>query len=783
MRSRAAAPLAALLLATPLASRAGAPPTASPPAAPTAGGPGARPPPATRMAPAALEPALKEGPGADGKAAYDAGRFDEAAAKLARSPLPEAAYVRALALLERSRAAEALAALEGVEAKLPDLADRVHFVRAEALAGVGRQQDALREWAAVPDGSLLAPEARLARGRLAATLGDRTLALEALAPLLSAPPPADLAKPDLAASALLLAGRLRAAGTGAPAAPAADPAAARRDLLACWTDHPLAPEAADCLASARALPGPAGGPPGADAILRRAEKLLDANHNHSALELLAPLVGDAASGDAAPLACRTRAALGRAYRKERNLPRTIATLRPVVEGCADPELKVRSLYLLASAASISGDRDEAIALYRRLARDFPDHSFADDALFYAADLLLRQGKTAEAREALGEIVRAPTPGDFRDEARFKLAWLAKAEGDLDGAIAQLLAIEEEKDGKDLYEHGRAAYWRARLLARKGGAGTRAAAAIWKGLVERIPTDYYGLLSRARLEELGQGRRLSAVPAQNPAGAEGYDPGPLAADPHFRAGVLLLRIGLPHAAADELIAALPALRSAADAADPVLLLADLLDRTGDHRSAHQLLRARARTALRRPPAADNARVWRIAYPPAYRDEVKRWAPPADVPVDLLQALMREESALDPRVISPAGAIGLTQLMLPTAQAVARQLRLARPSRADLMQASLNIRIGSRYLGTLIRQFDGSVALALAAYNAGGGAVNHWLSSRATLDLDEFVEEIPVEETRGYVKRVLRSYAAYRLLYGAPEEAAAPGLLRRAAGGRS
>jgi soluble lytic murein transglycosylase len=101
----------------------------------------------------------------------------------------------------------------------------------------------------------------------------------------------------------------------------------------------------------------------------------------------------------------------------------------------------------------------------------------------------------------------------------------------------------------------------------------------------------------------------------------------------------------------------------------------------------------------------------------------------------------------------------------------------------MQASLNIRIGSRYLGTLIKQFDGSVALALAAYNAGGGAVNYWLSSRGALDLDEFVEEIPVEETRGYVKRVLRSYATYRLLYGAPEEAAAPGLLRRAAGGKS
>jgi soluble lytic murein transglycosylase len=132
-------------------------------------------------------------------------------------------------------------------------------------------------------------------------------------------------------------------------------------------------------------------------------------------------------------------------------------------------------------------------------------------------------------------------------------------------------------------------------------------------------------------------------------------------------------------------------------------------------------------------------------------------------------MREESALDPRAVSPAGAIGLTQLMLPTAQEMARRLRLGGVSRGKLTDASLNIRLGSRYLGDLVRKFDGSIPLALAAYNAGGGAVSRWLEARRGLDVDEFVEEIPVEETRGYVKRVLRSYAAYRLLYGeAPRE---------------
>ena len=64
------------------------------------------------------------------------------------------------------------------------------------------------------------------------------------------------------------------------------------------------------------------------------------------------------------------------------------------------------------------------------------------------------------------------------------------------------------------------------------------------------------------------------------------------------------------------------------------------------------------------------------------------------------------------------------------------------------------------------------LAVAAYNVGEGAVRGWLRERGAMPLDEFIEEIPVQETRGYVKRVLRSYAAYRLLYGGPGELPLP-----------
>jgi soluble lytic murein transglycosylase len=239
-------------------------------------------------------------------------------------------------------------------------------------------------------------------------------------------------------------------------------------------------------------------------------------------------------------------------------------------------------------------------------------------------------------------------------------------------------------------------------------------------------------------------------------------GGLAEDPHFKAGLLLLRLGLDRAASEELVAVDRKLLATPDA---LLLVAQLLDRAGDHKSSTRLVRSVGRAALREKPEGPALRIWRVAYPPAFRREVDRFAPSAGVPAELLLALMREESGLDPGAVSAAGAVGLTQLMLPTAQGVAKKLKLRKVSQSDLMNPETSIRIGATYFGGLLRRY-GSEALALAAYNAGDTPVRRWLQQRGTLPLDEFVEEIPIQETRGYVKRVLRSYGAYRYLYGAP-----------------
>ncbi|BDG07537.1 lytic transglycosylase domain-containing protein [Anaeromyxobacter paludicola] len=738
--------LAALLAAAP------------PPAAP------ASEPPHAWFTPAELAPVFA-GSLVRAKAAYDANRYAEAAAGFAHARAPEARYLRAVSLVELSRGDEAGIALAGLEQELPALADRVWWWRGRARELSSQPREALEAYARVPQGSLFFAQAQLARARVLRELGEADEALAALRPILSTPAPDEPTRGDPAAEALLLSGELRAA-RGEPV----EAARARRDFLDCWAAHPLTGVAPACLVALRRLPGDAGRPPPVEDVVRHAESLVEANRNDAALRDLAPLLpGLPPAGPGEALSCRARFTAGKALRRTRQHTRAVEVLRPVAELCDEGGLRARAAYLLAQSALVLSP-EEGIAAYRRMARDFPDHGLADDALFYAADQLARQGQADEARQVLSDLLTQHPATEFRAEALFRLAWMEKRAGRLDRAVEAFAKLEQEFRDRDPYEHARAGYWRARSLAARGQPADREEArAAFAALASRYPADYYGLLARARLAELAPGERFAQATLRLPPSPEQfrYDAGALAADRHFRAGVRLLRMGLPRAAAEELRAADRRPFAAGDhdaAPEPLLLLAELLDRADDHRAAHNLVRTAGRAALREKPEGQALRIWRIAYPPAFRGDIERWSGSAGVPADLLQGLMREESGLDPLVVSPAGAVGLTQLMLPTARQVARRLKLRPPTPVDLTRGPLNIRLGAAYLGQLLQRFEGSPALAAAAYNAGPNAVGRWLKAQGSLALDEFVEEIPLQETRGYVKRVLRSYGAYRLLYG-------------------
>ncbi len=159
---------------------------------------------------------------------------------------------------------------------------------------------------------------------------------------------------------------------------------------------------------------------------------------------------------------------------------------------------------------------------------------------------------------------------------------------------------------------------------------------------------------------------------------------------------------------------------------------------------------------------DAKYWddlELRFPLAYPDAVAHASQNTQIPVTLLYAITRQESAFAHDARSPVGAMGLMQLMPATAKDTARRSGL-RYSRHDLLTPDKNINLGSRYLEQLLDQFNGNRILAAAAYNAGPTRVKQWLrKNNSNLPYDVWIEIIPYKETRHYVQNVL----AYSVIY--------------------
>tara|TARA_B100000676_G_scaffold106468_1_gene106532 strand:+ start:211 stop:1377 length:1167 start_codon:yes stop_codon:yes gene_type:complete len=135
--------------------------------------------------------------------------------------------------------------------------------------------------------------------------------------------------------------------------------------------------------------------------------------------------------------------------------------------------------------------------------------------------------------------------------------------------------------------------------------------------------------------------------------------------------------------------------------------------------------------------------------------------------LIYSIVRQESNFDPQAESYKGALGLMQLMPATAKAVAVSLNIEFDKERLKSDHNYNIKLGASYLRSLIKKYDGSYPLAIAAYNAGPHNVNKWIKRvgnpiQNDVDLIDWIERIPYGETRNYVQRVLENLTVYREL---------------------
>jgi soluble lytic murein transglycosylase len=656
---------------------------------------------------------------------------------------------------DASQDTEAAHAFEGVA---PDcaLAPYAALYASQAEARLGRTHDAIAHARRVPDDVPVAPEARLVEAEARAAKGDRAGALVLWRAHLAASPHGV----RWVDTSVKIANALLDGIDG-------DPGAHATEALDLATRVVVeAPKLADAsgaqLARDRAIAVLRVADPRTDDALspadhaRRAQAWLDVADPARAIAEATPLL----ALPAGPESCH--ASLVRAQATVKLRGAAADAYGDAIARCALDDSRVTALFAGAKASLSAKRTDEALARFAEVEASFPKHRLADDARLREAMIAQQTGDEARAEELFASLDDAYPEGDMRTEALFRLALARMTRGDWAGASAPLdriLAIEP--DDRRNPSAGRAAYFRARVSAMAGDEAD--AAARYESVIAKWPLAYAMVQAYGRLAAIdpARARRAADEASSREAALSAATATPDHAElhsPSFDRGRALLEVGEIDSARREMG------RAVSDATDPEVLwiLASLYERAGAPEVAQSLVGARLPDYLAHWPAAGWRARWEVAYPRAFGDLVEQASTASKIPAALTWAIMRQESQFVADAKSASDAYGLMQILVPTARGLAK----GTPYGADpdsLTRPEVSITLGAKYLGQLRANYPGNRALAIAAYNGGGGAVGRWLSARGGEDFDLWVEEIPFDETRGYVKRVLSNEAAYAYLY--------------------
>jgi len=385
-----------------------------------------------------------------------------------------------------------------------------------------------------------------------------------------------------------------------------------------------------------------------------------------------------------------------------------------------------------------GAREVALYALERLARNKPEEAAArleglaaklgpEDAAYAWGRVAWQAALSHDARALQWYALAGSAP--LSDA---QLAWRARAAmraGDWKTLLTAIQALPPEEAREPTWR-----YWRARALRSLGEKD--AADGLLKGLARE--TNFYGLLAA---EEVG----LPSAPEWNGWHPQAEDLDRVRSIAGIQRALILYRVGIDNEALREW---LWAVRVFSDrdllAAAEVARLANIPDRA-------------INTADRTVQLHDFAQ----RYPVPHRDALSTAARQWGLDEALVYAIIRQESRFMPQARSRAGATGLMQLMPGTARWVARQIPVHPFNVAMLVQPEVNLNMGSYYFRRVLTDL-GHPILATAAYNAGPGRARRWRDERA-LEGVIYIETIPFNETRDYVKKVVTNmwYYTHRL----------------------
>jgi len=436
---------------------------------------------------------------------------------------------------------------------------------------------------------------------------------------------------------------------------------------------------------------------------------------------------------------------GKASYYLREIKRAEGDLKKLLNGRVEKDLKGEALYYLARTYIRAKDIPSAVDTLQHLAGE---DGYREEALYRLAILKREMGEITSSIEILKGLVREYPNGPFAPHALWQLAWGSYMKGDYREAQDYLKALEEKPPLKK-----RAIYWRGRVAMRLGDKET--AITLFKRLCLDFPPTYYSVIAKGILEVLGVD--VPEQPSFHDVSTIAIEPEAIG-DIRIRKAEELLSIGLKDLAIKEL--------EGVDNKNPnALFRTSLLFKeagriSSSQRLARRLLDLPLTETIRGLPYPN---IPYLAFPLGYQGSVEGVAREFNIDPYLIYAVITGESGFDERAVSIAGAIGLMQIMPKTGEEIARGLFYQPFERDNLFEPTLNIRFGAWYLRTLMDRFKGDIVLALAAYNAGPHVVEGWLKDKNGWERDEFVEDIPYNETRQYIERVMGNYEAYKTIY--------------------
>ena len=455
--------------------------------------------------------------------------------------------------------------------------------------------------------------------------------------------------------------------------------------------------------------------------------------------------------------------IARSYVKLRSHTKSLPYFQEGLETCEKTDFGIKILYSGAKAAWNAGQNAQAIDWYQKIIDNYPNHSYADDAYYYQAQILTGQGKLDDARNVLNKQIEAYPDGDMAPDSYWMLLSDLYERGLYQEAVEFVDKNIDHAGESDLYSQGRLRYFQGRSYEKLGNH--EHALQNYLTILDEYPLAYYAMLSLGRLEKIDSGQAKLWLETYRP---EIYKPEQgqdycfqvIHKTEEFSAARVLVQIGLYSDALDELDPLI-------DSEEPRVVYearlgrAMLLQKNGRYSDS-----ARLAASLLKPNQDLNNKgyaAWILAYPKPWSNLVESAAQPESTLYYTAYAIMREESYYNPKAESWANARGLMQLMLPTAQSTAETIGLSKPAAQDLFKPEIAIPIGAAYIDKLNHILVPHPMFVLPGYNAGQGNVGKWMTRFADIDVDLYVEKIPFKEARHYAKRVGTTLWRYRWLY--------------------